>query len=289
MQGNRKRRRQAKDLDREISSAEETEGLPEENEGIAWGKEATSSLASGALLALTPVLVVSWNVHRISGGDRDVALLLFRTLNVPAAMFSLSFYLAPFALGAIVAMLMKWAISGRAFRPKMLVAATSIFLVAFMTLPLIYTLSSLAGMGIGMALRFAGSRGGDEKQARRSREEERLSFTPLQIAFLVAGFLGSAMPVWLPHEEITIRGSSASSSTTMVGYVLESGDHTLTVLWEDFRPEILQQEIVLSRVICQPKLGKLEGRVDQLFRAGLNFTDSKRARLPYCRSSPIGS
>lgn len=208
-----------------------------------WSAEARSSLASGLVAATIPVVAAIWSVYQVSRGDRDTTMLVLRTLNIPAAVMSTLFYFAPFLLAALFVLIFKRIMESSPGRMRRIKGAAwlTAYTLLSASLPLVYVLS-IATAGMIVRPRPSSSRRLPDTAGGRPAYAEMIAYAGLPLMLIL-----TQQPMWLPHEEIRTRNHPDGVTV----YVLDSGDHHLTVMYENFQPEIIDQDDVRERRLCR--------------------------------------
>ncbi|MEV6798233.1 hypothetical protein AB0M91_07790 [Micromonospora rifamycinica] len=208
-----------------------------------WSSEARSSLTSGLVVASIPAIAAVWSVYQVSRGDRDTTMLVLRTLNIPAAVISTLYYFAPFLIAALFALAFNRIMKSNPGTDRRIKGAIwlSVLTVISASLPLIYTLA-ITAIGAALTPRSSGPARMRSAGTNHPPYAEIIAFAGLPLMLIL-----TQQPMWLPHESIKTRNDPNGVTV----YVLDSGDHYLTVLYENFQPEIIGQDEVLERRLCR--------------------------------------
>lgn len=194
---------------------------------------------AGLSLTTVPVAVVVGRLLLFTEFDLDLIRLVARGLDfgaVAVSVFTPTLALLP-ALGFTLAV---WPV--RRWRPLFRVALAASSIAAAALLPLLWVgLSALAISGVWQSRRIAVELG---------RADRRSSALATLLPVVAAALLFNlSTGFWLPAEAI-----DKADGSRVVGYVVEAGDHDLTVIEQTAkRPEILRQDSVVKRTLCSTR------------------------------------
>ncbi|MFI9815801.1 hypothetical protein [Saccharothrix variisporea] len=190
-----------------------------------------------------PVLLALIRVLVVARFDEQRLKVLLRTLDITAVVVSTIVPVLPLLAGFVVAVVLR-ELSDRPWWRRRFVVLVGAFLLlgAAVKLPMAYTFVLLVVLGVEL-WRLSGG------VERTSVVKRRLGRLVMGLATLVAvayvEFFGASR-MWLPTEVVR----TASGAET--GFVLEAGDHDLTLMRRDGgRILIVRQDEVEKRTLCR--------------------------------------
>ncbi|MFE9750726.1 hypothetical protein ACFYOT_37955 [Saccharothrix saharensis] len=201
----------------------------------------------GYLLVAAPVVLAFWSIFRVSGGDVEIQLLLLRTLNVPAIVYAAILPSLAGILAGVMALITRrymTEIGSNTQRTAILQRIVTLGVAAgVLFLPAVHGVL-IAAMFLWESYASRLAERVDDRNRNFLHEVRNVAVAGMIILGLGMGVANAS--IWLPPEKVQTRQDPAG----FMAYVLESGDHDLTVLREGPRPAIFRQDDVVARTLC---------------------------------------
>jgi hypothetical protein len=245
---------------------------------------------TGIFVAVIPGIIVTLKVIFFAGGDLEILSLLVKTLNFPSLIIPTIYPFLGLALAMLIAHYHYYGLNpankGKPFhmaRPEGFIVEHRLFIVWIVCMSFIPLASALMGGFIIGVNAWSIIREESRKSKKEKGKDEyyselgssRVTVINLTVAVAFAFFLLlQSDQMWLPPERVAV-----DKRRPQLAYVLEVSDSFTTLFYPNHRVEIIRNERLRSRELCQ--LG--DSFTDEFFfRPSFTSTRDSRSFLPHC-------